>query len=182
MPGTYRAVSGSTYGFQNLQTGSGDAYWDDADSQLAWLMGWRAGFRGAMHATNVERGIGVETLPGIADGTSNTLMVGEYATRMLPNTPARRTYWAYSYTSYNQSSITIGQSRTLLPSWDDCVNTGGLGGTNPCKRGWGSLHGGNRINFVLCDGSVRGISQNVDVNFVLPSMGTIAGGEVADAQ
>jgi prepilin-type processing-associated H-X9-DG protein len=138
-----------------------------------------------MHAVNLEAGTNVETLPGMPDGTSNTLMVGEYATRTDPgNNPnsSRRTLWAYSYTSYNQSSITIGQSRTLLPDWQECDRIGGLGGNNVCKRGWGSMHGGNRINFVLCDGSVRSISPNVDVNFVLPAMGTIAGGEVADAQ
>jgi prepilin-type N-terminal cleavage/methylation domain-containing protein len=177
MAGAYRAVSGATYGFQNLTTGSGDAYWDDAN-QVSWLMGWRAGFRGPMHA--VRKGAtSEETIPGISDGTSNTLLVGEYVTKTKQ---ARRTFWAYAYTSYNQSSVTIGQSRTLLPDFDECVRIGGLGGSNVCKRGWGSGHAGNRINFVLCDGSVRSIGSNVDVNFILPSMATIAGGEVADTQ
>ena len=193
MPGNYRAVSGATYGFQNLQTGSGDAYWDD-QGQTSFLMGWNRGFRGPMHAVSELGGTFVENLPGVADGTSNTLMVGEYTSTTDPVTTAfpegdpnlsRRTLWAYSYTSYNQSSVTIGQARTLLPSWQACFNTPGLGTNgNPCKRGWGSLHGGNpgRINFVMCDGSVRAISPNVDVFFVLPAMATIAGGEVADTQ
>jgi prepilin-type N-terminal cleavage/methylation domain-containing protein len=186
MPGSYRAVSGATYGFQNLQTGSGDAYWDD-QGQTSFLMGWNRGFRGPMHAVSAAGGTFVENLPGIADGTSNTLMVGEYSSITDPsNDPnqSRRTLWAYSYTSYNQSSVTIGQSRTLLPSWQDCDRIGGLGGNNVCKRGWGSLHGGNpgRISFVMCDGSVRGVSPNVDVNVILPAMATIAGGEVADTQ
>jgi prepilin-type processing-associated H-X9-DG protein len=176
MPGSYRAVSGATYGFQNLSTGSGDAYWDD-QGQVSYLMGWRSGFRGPMHAVNPAAGTSPETLTGITDGTSNTLMVGEYVTKTKP---ARRTYWAYAYTSYNQSSVTIGQSRTLLPDFDACVAAGGLGGSNVCKRGWGSTHAGGRINFVLCDGSVRSVGASVDVNFVFPSMGTIAGGEVAD--
>jgi prepilin-type processing-associated H-X9-DG protein len=174
-PGSYRAVSGATYGFQNLTTGSGDAYWDDA-GQVSYLMGWRSGFRGPMHA--VRAGVTtVEKITSVTDGTSNTLLAGEYVTKTHP---ARRTFWGYSYTSYNQSSVTIGQTRVLLPDFDLCVSTGGLGGSNPCKRGWGSTHGGGRINFVLCDGSVRSISSNIDVNFVLPSMGTIAGGEIAD--
>ena len=176
-PGSYRAVSGATYGFQNLTTGSGDAYWDD-QGQVSYLMGWRSGFRGPMHAVNLTS-TSQETFGSISDGTSNTLMVGEYVTKTHQS---RRTFWAYSYTSYNQSSITIGQTRTLLPDFDECVRIGGLGGSNVCKRGWGSLHGGGRINFVLVDGSVRGISTSVDVNFVLPSMATIAGGEVADTQ
>jgi type II secretory pathway pseudopilin PulG len=176
MPGSYRAVSGATYGFQNLQTGSGDAYWDD-QGQTSFLMGWRAGFRGPLHAVSAAGGTTQETFSSITDGTSNTLLVGEYVTKTHPS---RRTFWAYAYTSYNQSSITIGQSRTLLPDFDQCVAIGGLGGTNVCKRGWGSLHGAGQINFVLCDGSVRSISPSIDVNFVLPSMATIAGGEVAD--
>jgi prepilin-type N-terminal cleavage/methylation domain-containing protein/prepilin-type processing-associated H-X9-DG protein len=177
MPGSYRAVSGATYGFQNLETGSGDAYWDDA-GQVGYLMKWQPGFRGPMHSVNpAVGGSSQETFARITDGLSNTLLVGEYVTKSHER---RRTYWAYSYTSYNQSSVTIGQSRTLLPDFDACVQVGGLGGSNVCKRGWGSLHG-NRINFVLCDGSVRAISPNVDVNYVFPAMATIAGGEVADA-
>jgi len=175
MPGSYRAVSGATYGFQNLNTGSGDAYWDD-QGQTSFLMGWNSGFRGPMHAVSTAGQTSQETLVGISDGLSNTLLVGEYVTRTHP---ARRTFWAYAYTSYNQSSVTIGQSRTLLPDFDQCVAIGGLGGSNVCKRGWGSLHGGGRINFVMCDGSVRSISTSIDVNNVLPAMATIAGGEIA---
>ena len=176
MPGSYRAVSGATYGFQNTSTGSGDAYWDD-QSQTSFLMGWNAGFRGVMHAVSRAGGTQQELFATIKDGTSNTLLIGEYTTRTRP---ARRTFWAYSYTSYNQSSVTIGQARTLLPDFDQCVNTGGLGGSNVCKRGWGSLHGGGRINFAMADGSVRGISPSIDVFTILPAMATIAGGEIAD--
>jgi prepilin-type N-terminal cleavage/methylation domain-containing protein/prepilin-type processing-associated H-X9-DG protein len=175
-PGSYRAVSGATYGFQNLSTGSGDAYWDD-QSQTSFLMGWRSGYRGVMHAVSSAGGTAQETFASITDGTSNTLMVGEYTTKTHQ---ARRTFWAYSYTSYNQSSITIGQTRTLLPDFDQCVAIGGLGGSNVCKRGWGSLHGGGRINFVMADGSVRSVSPSIDVNTVLPAMGTISGGEIAN--
>jgi prepilin-type N-terminal cleavage/methylation domain-containing protein/prepilin-type processing-associated H-X9-DG protein len=176
-PGSYRAVSGATYGFQNLSTGSGDAYWDD-QSQTSFLMGWNAGFRGVMHATSQAGGTRQETFASITDGTSNTLLVGEYVTKTHQ---ARRTFWAYSYTSYNQSSITIGQTRVLLPDFDKCVAIGGLGGSNVCKRGWGSLHGAGRINFVMADGSVRSISPSIDVNTVLPALGTIAGGEIANS-
>jgi prepilin-type processing-associated H-X9-DG protein len=176
MPGSYRAVSGATYGFQNLTTGSGDAYWDD-QGQTSFLMGWNSGFRGPMHAVSTAGGTTQETIVGITDGTSNTLLVGEYVTKTHP---ARRTFWGYSYTSYNQSSITIGQSRTLLPDFDECVRVGGLGGSNVCKRGWGSLHPTGRINFLMCDGSVRSVGTNIDVNRILPAMATINGGEIAD--
>ena len=44
----------------------------------------------------------------ISDGTSNTLMVGEYTT---VTHRTRTTFWAYSYTSYNQSSAVPPQTR-----------------------------------------------------------------------
>jgi prepilin-type processing-associated H-X9-DG protein len=47
---------------------------------------------------------------------------------------------------------------------------------NPCKRGWGSFHGGKVLNWTLCDGSVRSITRNVSMN-LLANMATIAGGE-----
>jgi len=175
MPGSYRAVSGASPGFKNAD-GSGDANWDDASTgQLGWLMQNKAGLRGALHPANVASGAAPEKITAIADGTSNTLMVGEYVNKGA--TQSRRTYWAYAYTSYNQSSVIIGQSRTLLPDFDACDKAGGLGGNNPCKRGWGSLHTTNRINFVNCDGSLRSISPSIDMNTVMPALASIDGRE-----
>jgi prepilin-type processing-associated H-X9-DG protein len=115
----------------------------------------------------------------ILDGTSNTLMVGEYSTKTRP---ARRSYWAYAYTSYNQSSVTIGQTRTLIPDYDLCsVTPPTTNGANQCKRGWGSFHAGGVLNFALADGSVRTITTNIDMSTkdsVFPSLASISGGEV----
>jgi hypothetical protein len=38
-------------------------------------------------------------------------MLGEYATWTDLN---RRTFWAYAYTSYNESVVSFGQRRTLI--------------------------------------------------------------------
>jgi hypothetical protein len=65
-----------------------------------------------------------------------------------------------------------------LGDYDRCVQIGGQGGANSCKRGWGSFHAGNIIQYMLCDGSVRPISTEVDMN-LLSDMATIAGGEVS---
>jgi prepilin-type processing-associated H-X9-DG protein len=43
------------------------------------------------------------------------------------------------------------------------------------------MHASGMLNFAMCDGSVRSISQSVDMNFLLPAMATIAGGEVINA-
>jgi prepilin-type processing-associated H-X9-DG protein len=44
------------------------------------------------------------------------------------------------------------------------------------KRSWGGAHIGI-VNFVFCDGSVRPLSQNIDVN-IFKGLATINGGEV----
>jgi prepilin-type processing-associated H-X9-DG protein len=137
-----------------------------------------SGDRGAIHATNPTTGAGPERFANISDGASNTLIFGEYATRTHLS---RRTFWAYAYSSYNQSVVTFAQSRTLIPDYDLCSNTP-PGGTNQCKRGWGSFHTGQMLNFAFCDGSVHSVSPNVDMNVVLPAMATIAGGELVNLE
>ena len=179
MPGNYRCVAGADWGGKDWgkdQSG-GNENWDDA-TQVGWLLQNYGGDRGVMHATNPSVGAGPERIANITDGTSNTLMVGEYATRTELD---RRTFWAYAYTSFNESVVTFAQSRTLIADFTLCVNTP-PGGDNQCKRAWGSFHANGNLNFALCDGSVRSVSTNVDMNLVLPAMATIAGGETANLE
>lgn len=172
-PGSYRAMSGRSSGQ------SGAHYWDNPEvadvSELQMPDAWR----GAMHATRKaggRRNLGVESIKNILDGTSNTLMVGEYHT-ITKNEPteSRRTFWAYGYTSYNQSSSFL-ESRTLLADYERCTSIGG-GGVHTCKRGWGSLHAGGSIQFLSCDGSVKNIQSDIDV-VLFVNLSTIDGGEV----
>jgi hypothetical protein len=167
--GSYRAMSGHSLG-QN-----GDHYWDNPQSSYTQhAKAMPDAWRGPMHATIVNPGTNrareAIKLGKISDGTSNTLLVGEYHTRTMQN---RRTLWAYGYTSYNQSSGFF-ESRTLIPDYDRCVAIGG-GGIHTCKRGWGSLHVGG-IQFVSCDGSVRSIADTVDMQLFVASS-TIANNE-----
>ncbi len=157
---SYRAMSGRGYG------PNGESWWfDDPDSGRALPQQQR----GVLHGTSPQYGLTAETIVGITDGTSNTVMIAEYQTRTHPR---RTSFWAYTYTSYNQSSA-VPQSRTFNPDYDACV---ALGDSNPCKRGWGAFHTGG-MNAVMADGSVRRIPQTLDMNVWL-AMGTIAGGEV----
>ena len=160
--GSYRAMSGHSLG-QN-----GDHYWDNPRCALSQHENsvpdeWQ----GVMHVTIREPGNNRQFKPvkmrQVKDGTSKTLLVGEYHTIGQPDSSAarRRTFWAYAYTSYNQSSAFF-ESRTLLADYGRCQQIGG-GGEHSCKRGWGSLHGGNQIQFVLCDGSVHGVSASIDM-------------------
>ncbi len=172
---SYRAVSGRS-GF------TGRVFWDTCEPGLINNLPRQYNrtlpreWRGVLHSTGAlspqcPQG-GPESMASIVDGTSNTLLVGEFS---IIDVPRRRTFWAYTYTSYNASSIS-DQSRILGNSYARCNSSGGPGGDNPCKRGFGSNHSGG-LNFVLADGSVRFISYNVDIN-MLGALATIAGGEV----
>jgi prepilin-type N-terminal cleavage/methylation domain-containing protein/prepilin-type processing-associated H-X9-DG protein len=177
MPGNYRCCAGADWGGQDWgvdQNGSNEN-WDDM-TQAIWLYPRFGADRGVMHASGVYESVNVpvERVQNIKDGTSNTLMAGEYTTMTSTN---RRTYWAYAYTSYNESVATYAQSRTLIADFDGCTNTA-PGNSNQCKRAWGSFHSNGHLNFVFCDGGVRQINTNIDMNLVFPAMATIAGGEV----
>jgi type II secretory pathway pseudopilin PulG len=181
--GSYRGIAGTT---------DGTAWWDDAtgDPQTTGT-GITLGYRGVLHSgidykrpsrfgrANINSAYAnPERIATIADGTSNTLAVGEYTTT---TTVTRTTFWAYEYTSFAMSDVCIlpPQSRQMLNDFDACTNqlpAGFTNGNNPCKRGLASLHT-NVVQFVMADGSVRGISTNVDM-VLLAATATIANGEV----
>jgi prepilin-type processing-associated H-X9-DG protein len=189
MHGSYRAVSGKL----NMLVGHGN--WDGFEPQL-----WPGNindmsYRGFLHATGASyNGIpaanvtasgthissmgGPENFASCTDGLSNTLLIGEYTSL---TTSTRATFWAYTYASYNQSSIGP-ESRLFGKPYgansgdrDGCWGTPGLYGDQPCKRAFNSYHS-QGANFALGDGSVRYISYNVALN-LLNNMATISGGE-----
>jgi hypothetical protein len=125
-----------------------------------------------LHGVDDWSGVGPERFASISDGLSNTIMVGERVTR---TTPARGTFWGDSFNLYSLSSASY-TSASLLPDYDACVAS--LAGADgwPCKYGWGSFHDG-QIEYVFGDGSVRGISTNVNLS-VFQALCTVAGGEV----
>jgi prepilin-type N-terminal cleavage/methylation domain-containing protein/prepilin-type processing-associated H-X9-DG protein len=183
--GAYRAVSGRS-------GGNGRVFWDTCEPNLGTL---DSNWRGILHAVFVPNSrtrqedfdgcqlFSRERLELVADGTSNTLLIGEYTNLDVPR---RASFWAYGYTSYNQSSIT-DQSRILGNRYGQngvagsgCWGIAGPGGDNPCKRGFGSNHT-EGLNFAMGDGSVRFISYNVDI-VTLAGMATMSGGEIADVR
>jgi prepilin-type N-terminal cleavage/methylation domain-containing protein len=181
-PGSYRAVSGASDGDNWMDSNENNNYVGINRGVIYTVGGTHNGMTFTAHNFKGE------TFAGITDGTSNTLLVGEYHTKTFNR---RRTFWAYVYTSYDQSSIVVGQPRTLLPDYVRCDAIGGRGGNNPCKRAFASLHPGV-VQFTLADASVRPISITVDMGVsgddpplaamgVLPAMATIQGGEAVRA-
>jgi prepilin-type N-terminal cleavage/methylation domain-containing protein/prepilin-type processing-associated H-X9-DG protein len=192
MHGSYKAISGR----MNLASGHGN--WDGFEPQLWPGNRNDPAFRSLLHAIgvgyngiaspNVTHAVGThistmggpERFAGATDGLSNTLMLGEYTTR---STTRRGTFWAYTYASFNQSSIgpesrlfgkPYGVSATDTTG---CWGSTGLYADQPCKRAINSGHTGG-ANFCMGDGSVRFISYNVDMTLLMNNA-TMAGGEVA---
>jgi hypothetical protein len=155
---------------------SGDTFWDNMlAAGIAYETALPLYSRGALHATStvtVGRQLPPVDLKAILDGTSNTLLVGEYHTLTNPNNGAlaRRGLWAYAYTSYNQSSA-VNDSATLIPDYMRCLEI--QTADHNCKRAFASLHAGNIIQFAYCDGSVNSISQDIDMA-VYGDLATIA--------
>jgi len=179
--GSYRGVSGST-------DGSG---WFDA-SDAPGTAGFSMQRRGVLHSGTSSAYAPLpaanftfpyarpERIASITDGTSNTIAVGEYSTVPGPNstpTASRTTFWAYTYTSYNQSTVVIPpEPRQIGNNFDLCITLPpATNGSNPCKRAWGSFHPGV-LNFLFADGSVRSVNNGVDMN-LLAALATIANNE-----
>jgi prepilin-type N-terminal cleavage/methylation domain-containing protein len=163
-PGSYRAMSGRSRAL------NGQEYWDNPEAHLQlrveFLPDWT---RGAMHniiltsASNDRAKLTPVKIKQIVDGTSNTILVGEYSSATLPEgtDKVRGGLWAYAYTSYNQSSA-CPFSETLLGDYQKCFLQGG--NIDRCKRSWGSLHVGDIFQAVYCDGSVKPISTDIDLD------------------
>jgi hypothetical protein len=156
-PGSYRGVGGRSDGTSG--------WWDNYPQYKSLPFQWR----GVFHV--VDGRLEQETFSNLRDGTSNTLLVGEYGTQYRTR---RRTFWAYSYGSYNRSDA-VPQGRTLMGNWNRCTSIGGTGGVPPCNRAWGSFHPGT-IQFLYGDGNVRPVSQTCDT-MLFVNAATIDGGE-----
>jgi prepilin-type N-terminal cleavage/methylation domain-containing protein len=163
MPGSYRGVGGRSDGVSG--------WWDNYPGYVSLPRRWR----GVFHV--VDRQLRPESFASVSDGSSNTLMVGEYTTRYsVPFGMRRRTFWAYTYGSYNRSDA-VAEGRTMLGDYDRCTAIGGLGDAEPCNRAWGSFHT-ETVNFLLCDGSIHSLSVAMDMN-IFADAATVAGREFA---
>jgi prepilin-type N-terminal cleavage/methylation domain-containing protein/prepilin-type processing-associated H-X9-DG protein len=169
--GSYRACSGES-------DGSG---WYDSHQTDSLLRNWLGAFPTIGSDSELSKFLSrnkVTTtvkLKDITDGTSNTLAIGEMTSKESSrSSEQRRTFWAYTYTSYNKSSV-VPQTRTMIVDYQKCVDIGGPGGADPCKRAWGSFHP-DGLNFAFCDGSVHYVTTSIDMT-LFAGLATIGGSE-----
>lgn len=137
-------------------------------------------FAGAAYgpATGVGYMNSTTSFRDITDGTSNTLMVGERAYRYKSLGIGGATVFGFS-SSINPGFIKTGSLAAVGIPYDG-IN-GALPGnlTHQC-RGFSSNHVGG-AHFVLCDGSVRFISENIDYNFNTVPSSTLRNGAWIDS-
>ena len=193
MTGSYRGNAGRTDGLATW-----DLWEDIPDPGKFRTTGLHRGWRGPLYAIlgkNVEKPVwALEPclMKHITDGTSKTMLIGEYTNIDFP---PRRTFWAFTYASYALSQ-TVHQPRVFMAEY--CGANGGncpsprrgclgLGespdpkapnystGDRVCKRSWWSMHPGG-MNVVFCDGSGDFISFDIDM-LRFAAMGSIAGDE-----
>jgi prepilin-type N-terminal cleavage/methylation domain-containing protein/prepilin-type processing-associated H-X9-DG protein len=112
------------------------------------------------------------TLSDITDGTSTTICVGERTTRLIygkytgtdPTQPAQdAALWAgyYDPEPFAPSKNTAVFGWSCYRMQDGYHGTTGISPDYTAYAAWSSSHTGG-ASFVMCDGSVRFISQNVD--------------------
>ena len=187
-PGKSFAMARGSYRANTGRCGDPPVGWWDSPGQTANL---NPSWAGPFHAFGTppvgfyRNANSPANLRQITDGLSNTLFFGEMTSRastsnnatLIRATLRRRTFWGYTYTSYNKSCV-VPQTRTLLVDFGRCIEVSGPGGSNPCKRAWGSLHPGG-LHFTFGDGSVRFLQTSIDMQ-IFAGMATMAGEELID--
>jgi prepilin-type N-terminal cleavage/methylation domain-containing protein len=134
--------------------------------------------RGPLHMVGIGA-LGQVTEALIRDGTSSTFLVGEYHSGDSQFLNATGTaFWASTHSFHNEG-CPQPESLHRIPDYDQCMDITGNQHFR-CDRNFASLHAGNQIGFVYCDGHTSNISASIDGQ-LYQALATVAGGEQAQA-
>ncbi len=166
--GSYKGVSGTRWGTDN-------GFFDYPNFAPDFKENKR--FRGPLIMQGMEpltfRPVQIKH---IADGTSKTFLIGEYATVYSEQLNATGSaFWASTH-SFHNLGAPQREHYTRISNYDKCMQLTGNKHWQ-CDRAFASLHAGNAINFVFCDGSVRAIPPEIDGNLYV-ALATIDGDEI----
>ncbi|UUO06555.1 DUF1559 domain-containing protein [Blastopirellula sp. J2-11] len=158
---SYKAMSG--------YSNDGAKNWD----HFAEVGGLNNQWKGIFHTVGSGHGqsLDFEKMASVIDGTSNTLMVGEYHQPL--DQPARGAFWGNSYWGYNIGMV-INEPYIIGNRYDACAAVASNIGV--CRRAWASQHPGG-FNFSRADGSVSFLPETIDLT-VFAGLSTMAGSEV----
>ena len=156
--------------------GSNFNYGDYANANPAFV-NFGDGFWGANGLFSLDRWKGPVTLVGIADGTSNTVMVGEdiwTADYANGTQPGNGFSWAHSV----EATLTCA----MPPNYIKHANGVPINTTSLDQAEWGSYHGFKSkhtggVQFVYADGSVHFVRDSIPLS-TYRAMASYAGGEV----
>jgi len=133
------------------------------------------GANGSADGNGLDNGNGIffradqnfmKTLLSITDGTSNTLMIGE-------DLPDKNQHCGWTNANYACGTCAIPLNNAMQSGQPGFNNPGDW----PNVYSFRSRHA-QGANFALADGSVRFVSQSIDIN-LYRALSTMAGGEVA---
>jgi len=170
--GSYKGVAGRyahTYDANGNITS--DLFWDYAS--FVEFLSLEPASKGILTAAGVG-GVATTSIANVTDGTSNTMMVGEYATDDSGAT--FRAMWGASWAYLGLSSAGPSQGVRGIPSYAKCSTYISV---TRCRRAFASFHPGG-MNFVMADGHVAFIKAYIDAN-VYQSLATVQGGEIISA-
>ena len=177
--GSYRAVTGRGY----AGTPGDEAYFDSkhltisaAELKLTdrGILSLTVDPKSTSAATPIK-GFRAVKNRNIIDGTSKTMLIGEYATN---STIGRSAFWAKTWFGMNAGSIIENGGFSILDAdFDQCLKTSPANNPQPCRRTFASLHGGGAvINLTFADSSTRSVSLDADLK-ALGAAATMAGSE-----
>lgn len=163
--GSYKGVSGK----YSTPSPGFDLFWDYS-SFVQFLQPYMLpSSQGILTVVGVG-GTAPVKIAAVTDGTSNTLMVGEYATRTQA---ISESMWGASWGFLSLGSAGPSQGVRGIPDYTVCER---YIAANRCNRAFASLHP-NAMNFLMADGHVKTITPYVDAMVYL-GLATIRGGEV----